>query len=260
MLDGIGLMANKFGISVKSKEELLNSLKSGEDKPISELLEIMALEISDLLDCRESLAKPNPDSRAIRRSKNNYEIDCGSIEVITGPMFSGKTRELIRRLDKAKHAKQEILLVKPSIDKRYSDKAAISHNGDEFPSIYLDPGIEYRPCEFYTAAADVIAFDEAQFFSDDLVYLCEFLAGPKMQSRVIIAGLDLDYKGRPFGPMPQLMAIADKVDKLTAICSKCGKEAHRTQRITGNGEIIKVGGAEMYEARCKNCWNPTNQK
>jgi len=186
------------------------------------------------------------------------------LEVITGCMFSGKTEELIRRLERVRIARRRILLFKPTIDDRYSEAAVMTHYGREFAAIRLAPGRETvdelrrRAGEEALSEADVIAFDEGNFFSDRLPGLCEDLvAGGK---RVIVAGLDLTFAGEPFGPMPRLMALADRVDKLQAVCVQCGAGATRSQRLIdgrpapADGPVIQIGGIGSYEARCRACY------
>ena len=190
----------------------------------------------------------------------------GQLEVITGCMFSGKTEELIRRLERVRIARGKILLFKPTIDNRYSTNAVVTHYGREFPAHLLSPGEETldKLIEIVgkqaLAESTVVAFDEGNFFSDKFPDLCETLVG--MGKRVIVAGLDLTFAGKPFGPMPTLMALADQVDKLHAVCVKCGKPATRSQRLIdgkpapADDAVIKIGGSEVYEARCRDCYEP----
>ncbi len=177
----------------------------------------------------------------------------GSVEVITGSMFCGKTDELIRRLRRATIARQKVKVFKPVIDNRYAHEKVTSHAGNEFAAIPIQNAAGVR--DYLDDATTVVAIDEAQFFGDDLIPIVEELADRGL--RVIIAGLDTDFRGEPFGPMPVLMAQAEKVDKLQAICMVCGEPATRTQRLI-NGEpanyhdpVVVVGAAEMYEARCR---------
>lgn len=179
----------------------------------------------------------------------------GRVELICGSMFSGKTEELIRRLRRAVIARQKVQVFKPLIDDRYHEKRVTSHNGLDFDA---------RPVSFASEILNqvdpdttVIAIDEVQFFDADVIDICEKLAD--LGKRVICAGLDTDFRGVPFGPMPDLMARAEEVDKLHAICVVCGEEANRTQRLI-NGQpaayddpIVLVGAAEVYEARCRQC-------
>jgi thymidine kinase len=175
-------------------------------------------------------------------------IGTGWVEVITGCMFSGKTEELIRRLKRAKIAKQDIIVFKPEIDNRYSETEIVSHNETSLPSIVVSSAKEIYE---KSKDAQVVGVDEAQFFSNDLVDVVNKLANEG--KRVIVAGLDMDYKGVPFEPMPQLMAIAEYVTKTLAICVVCGNPADRTQRNVKSNEKVLVGASGMYEARCRKC-------
>jgi thymidine kinase len=177
----------------------------------------------------------------------------GSVEVITGSMFCGKTDELIRRLRRAAIAKQKVQVFKPAIDKRYAETKIASHAGGTFEAlpIHKAAGIRARLEKDTT----VVAVDEAQFFDDGIIPLVSDLAHEGI--RVIVAGLDTDFRAEPFGPMPALIAQAERVDKLHAICMQCGELASRTQRLV-NGQparyddpIVIVGADEMYEARCR---------
>ena len=174
--------------------------------------------------------------------------DTGWIEVITGCMFSGKTEELIRRLRRAEIAKQKVKIFKPLIDTRYSDKSIVSHNEQSLPSILIKDINEVLD---QSEDAQVIAIDEAQFFSADITKVCNKLA--MSGKRVIVAGLDQDYLGVPFEPMPQLLAIAEYITKQLAICVECGNPADKTQRKTTSSERVIVGAADIYEARCRQC-------
>jgi len=188
----------------------------------------------------------------------------GRLEVITGCMFSGKTEELIRRLERVRIARKKIVLFKPTIDNRYSESAVVTHYGREFAAHLLPPGEESLATLERVVGkgaiddATVVAFDEGNFFSHKLPGLCEDLVA--RGKRVIVAGLDLTFAGEPFGPMPALMALADDVDKLHAVCVKCGGEATRSQRLIdgkpapASDTVIKVGGTEFYEARCLSCY------
>lgn len=177
----------------------------------------------------------------------------GWIEVICGSMFSGKSEELIRRVRRAQFAKQKIAVFKPKIDNRYSEEAVVSHNGSTVIAHPIEKSIEMW--NYLTDDFDLIAIDEAQFFGEDIINTVQKLANHGY--RVILAGLDQDFKGVPFGPMPKLMAIAEQVTKLQAVCSVCGSPASRTQRLI-NGQpakaedpVILVGAAEAYEPRCR---------
>lgn len=176
----------------------------------------------------------------------------GSVEVIVGSMFSGKTEELIRMLRRAELARQPIQVFKPRIDSRYSVDHVASHNQTLLPSIAIDTAEEiYRHLRPETK---VIGIDEGQFFDDELVDVAGDLADRGL--RVIIAGLDMDWKGEPFPPMPELMAIAETVMKLRAVCVVCGGAASHTQRLLANSETILVGEKQAYEARCRQCFEP----
>jgi thymidine kinase len=179
----------------------------------------------------------------------------GYVEVISGCMFAGKTEELIRRIKVLEFAKKQVLVIKPAIDNRYSQTRVVSHAGSSTESIVVEKARDIL--DFVKEDTDVIAIDEAQFFDEDLAYVCDHLA--KLGKRVMLAGLDSDFRGEPFGIMPTLLTAAEFVTKLTAICVKCGAPATRTQRLV-NGEpanyddpIILVGAAESYEARCRHC-------
>lgn len=177
----------------------------------------------------------------------------GSIEVITGSMFSGKTDELIRRLRRATIARQKVQVFKPAIDIRYAEQKVTSHAGSDFAAIPIKEANDI-PCTL-DPDTTVIAIDEAQFFDGEVISIAQHLANKGL--RVIVAGLDTDFRGEPFGPMPVLMAQAERVDKLHAICMICGEEASRTQRlVNGNpanyyDPVVIVGAAELYEARCR---------
>ena len=174
--------------------------------------------------------------------------DTGWIEVITGCMFSGKTEELIRRLRRAQIAKQKVKIFKPKIDARYSKNSIVSHNEQSLPSILIDDIVEVLD---YANDAQVIGIDEAQFFNEGIIGICNRLASKG--KRVIVAGLDQDYKGKPFEPMPQLLAVAEYITKQHAICVVCGNPADKTQRKTSDPNRVVVGAAEIYEARCRKC-------
>ncbi len=181
------------------------------------------------------------------------ELRSGSVEVVCGSMFSGKTEEMIRRLRRAVIAKQKVQVFKPVIDNRYNATKVTSHAGVDFEAIPVEQSSELM--KFVKDDTTVIGIDEAQFFDDGIVKVIEGLAAKGI--RMIVTGLDMDFRGEPFGCMPELMARADKVDKLQAICMKCGEPANRTQRLVDgkpahyNDPIVIVGAAEMYEARCR---------
>jgi thymidine kinase len=164
-------------------------------------------------------------------------------------MFSGKTEELIRRIRRAEYARQNIIVFKPVLDNRYDDINIVSHSQMKAPSIPINHAEEIL--KYITDEVEVVAIDEAQFFDETIIAVCNELAD--QGKRVIVAGLDQDYRGLPFGYMPQLMSIAEYVTKNLAICVKCGNPANRTQRIVHSSEQILVGSTDAYEARCRNC-------
>ena len=173
----------------------------------------------------------------------------GRIEVICGSMFSGKTEELIRRLRRAKFAKQKVEIFKPAIDVRYSEEDVVSHDQNHIPSTPLDSSASIL---LLSSDIDVVGIDEAQFFDMGLVDVCNELANRGI--RVIIAGLDMDYKGAPFGPMPALCAIADDVTKVHAICVKCGNLAYVSHRLVDNDRRVLLGETQEYEPLCRECY------
>jgi len=174
----------------------------------------------------------------------------GWIEVICGSMFSGKTEELIRRLNRGILAKKEIYIFKPKIDDRYDEKNIVSHNKKSINSIPIE-----SPNEILQHIKDggIIGIDEAQFFDNSLIDIVEYLANKGF--RIIIAGLDMDYLGKPFGPMPQLLSIAEFVTKVNAICMNCGGVASHTYRLDSSEEQILIGSTSKYEARCRKCYS-----
>ena len=174
----------------------------------------------------------------------------GWIEVICGSMFSGKTEELIRRIRRAEIAKLNTIIFKPNIDNRYSSNHIVSHNQSKMESILVEDINEILE---NSTEMDVIGIDEAQFFSNELIPVCKKLA--KDNKRVVVAGLDTDFKGIPFGPMPALMCESDFLDKLRAICVKCGNPASFSQRLIKDLEQVLIGETDVYEARCRNCFN-----
>ncbi|MER3523142.1 MAG: thymidine kinase [Ignavibacteria bacterium] len=175
----------------------------------------------------------------------------GWIEVIVGCMFSGKTEELIRRLRRAEIAKQRVAIFKPKIDTRYSSDHIVSHSDAKLRSMVVS---DAREIEQLAQDAQVIGIDEGQFFDLTLVDVTERLANHG--KRVVIAGLDQDYRGKPFEPMPQLLAVAEYITKTLAICVVCGNPADRTQRTTPSKERVLVGAKDSYEARCRRCFEP----
>lgn len=174
----------------------------------------------------------------------------GSIEVICGSMFSGKTEELIRRLKRARIARQRVEIYKPAIDTRYSNDDVVSHDANSIPSTPVESA---RSILLMASDAQVVGIDEAQFFDDAIVEVCNELANSG--KRVIVAGLDMDFKGIPFGPMPQLMAIAEDVTKVHAICVKCGNLAHVSHRIVKDEQRVLLGEQHEYEPLCRQCYN-----
>ena len=180
--------------------------------------------------------------------------DAGWIEVICGSMFSGKTEELIRRVRRAQIAKMNTIIFKPKVDDRYSPEHIVSHNQMKLNSQIVETADEILT---KSQKAEVVAIDEAQFFDDNIVEICKILA--KQKKRVIVAGLDTDYKGEPFGPMPHLMCEADYVDKLRAICVVCGNPATYTQRTSKDQQRVIIGETDIYEARCRNCYEPPEE-
>ena len=179
----------------------------------------------------------------------------GWIEVICGCMFAGKTEELIRRINVLSYARKNILVFKPKIDDRYSTTEIASHAGSKVPCIVISEAKEILDHVNYDT--DVVAIDEVQFFDEDVVDICEYLADSGL--RVMVAGLDKDFRGEPFGVLPYLLTRAEFVTKLTAVCAKCGAPATRTQRIINgkpasfNDPIVLVGAKEAYEPRCRHC-------
>jgi len=177
----------------------------------------------------------------------------GRLELICGSMFSGKTEELIRRVRRAQIARQNIQVFKPALDERYDAEKITSHNGLGIEAVPIAPAKAIL--DNIQADTTVVAVDEVQFFDQDVVQICHILA--ERGIRVIVAGLDMDFRGEPFGPIPALMAEAERVDKLHAICVVCGSQASRTQRLIDghparfDEPIILVGGSESYEARCR---------
>jgi thymidine kinase len=173
----------------------------------------------------------------------------GWIEVIVGSMYSGKTEELIRRLRRAQIARQRVEIFKPAIDTRYAHDAIVSHSELRIPSRSVKTA---RQVLLHAHEAQVIGIDEGQFLGPELVRVCEELA--RQGKRVIVAGLDQDYAGKPFEPMPQLLAIAEYITKTLAICMVCGSPANRTYRKVKRSGRVVVGGADLYEARCRRCY------
>lgn len=185
----------------------------------------------------------------------------GWIEVVCGSMFAGKTEELIRRIKRLQYAKKNILVFKPSIDDRYSIDEVVSHNGSSIESIPIEKPQDMF--KYINDKTDAVAIDEVQFFDEDIVSALDYLADKGI--RVIAAGLDRDFRGEPFGPMPELLTKAEFVTKLTAICNVCGAPATRTQRLVNhkpasyNDPIVFVGAKESYEPRCRHCHEVPNK-
>lgn len=179
----------------------------------------------------------------------------GYIEMVVGPMYSGKSEELIRRLKRAKIAKQEVIVFKPSIDNRYSQEDVVSHSGVAIRAVAIEDLSKIK--EYITPKTQVVGFDEVQFFEQGIIDIVIKLADEGI--RVICAGLDMDFKAIPFGVIPELLARAEFIDKLQAVCVKCGDPATRTQRIIDGkparyeDPVILVGATESYEARCRKC-------
>ena len=174
----------------------------------------------------------------------------GSIEIICGSMFSGKTEELIRRLKRAQFAKQKVEIFKPKIDTRYHEMDVVSHDAN---AIRSTPVPSSSTILLLANEVDVVAIDEAQFFDEELVHVCNKLANSGI--RVIIAGLDMDFEGKPFGVMPQLMAIAEHVTKVHAICMDCGALANYSYRKSASKSLVLLGETDSYEPLCRECFN-----
>ena len=173
----------------------------------------------------------------------------GRIEVVCGSMFSGKTEELIRRMKRAKFTKQKVEIFKPSLDTRYSDVDVVSHDQHSIPSTPIDSS---STIALLSSDIDVVGIDEAQFLDDGVVDVCNDLANRGV--RVIVAGLDMDFQGKPFGPMPALCAIADEVTKVHAICVKCGALAYISHRLVANDKRVLLGEQMEYEPLCRECY------
>ena len=195
-----------------------------------------------------------------RKSEEKYKREgkkvmskAGRIEIVCGPMFSGKSEELLRRLKRARIAKKKYKLFKPSVDDRYSETEVVSHSGERLECQVLQASLHLSDQFNLERDTEIVAFDEAQFFGVQLLSVATSLAA--MGKRVIIAGLDMDSRGTPFGPMPELMAVAEEVLKLTAVCEACGEPATHTYRVTKEEkEQILVGASEHYQARCRDHW------
>ena len=179
----------------------------------------------------------------------------GRIEVVCGSMFSGKTEELIRRMKRAMFARQRVEIFKPSIDKRYSDEDVVSHDRNVIPSTPVDSSATIL---LLSSDIEVVGIDEAQFLDQGLVDVCNQLANRGV--RVIVAGLDMDFKGVPFGPMPALCAIADEVTKVHAICVRCGALAYVSHRLVKNTKQVMLGEKAEYEPLCRECYQTAIEK
>ena len=186
--------------------------------------------------------------------KDSHNKSQGWIEVVCGSMFSGKTEELIRRLKRAKIAKLKVEIFKPGVDTRYSEEDVVSHDATALHSIPVESAQEIL---FYANDVDVIGIDEAQFLDDELPNVCQQLANQGV--RVIVAGLDMDFMGKPFGPMPTLMAIAEDVTKVHAICVKCGNLAYVSHRTVQNDKRVLLGETQEYEPLCRECYQKALQ-
>ena len=180
---------------------------------------------------------------------HNKTVKAGWIEVVCGSMFSGKTEELIRRLKRAKIAKQKVEIFKPAVDTRYDDNNVVSHDSN---SVSSTPVQNASQILFYAEEFEVVGIDEAQFFGNELVSVCNELAAKG--KRVIVAGLDMDYLGKSFGPIPNLMAAAEYVTKVHAICMRCGSLANHSHRIIKNDKLVVLGETDAYEPLCRSCF------
>lgn len=190
----------------------------------------------------------------LENSTNNQQAK-GWIEVVCGSMFSGKTEELIRRLKRAKIAKQRVEIFKPAIDTRYDEEDVVSHDANKIRSTPVENS---QNILLMANDVDVIGIDEAQFFDDELPAVCNELASNGI--RVIIAGLDMDFQGKPFGPMPALMATAEYVTKVHAICMRCGELAHISHRTIINDKLVVLGETESYEPLCRSCYKKAQKE
>jgi thymidine kinase len=202
------------------------------------------------------LQTPNfkPIKMFLEQSKDKTQKR-GWIEVICGSMFSGKTEELIRRLKRAQIARLKVEIFKPNVDNRYSEEKIVSHDANAILSTSVTSATEIL---LHVADVEIVGIDEAQFFYSELPYVCEQLANRGV--RVIVAGLDMDFKGKPFGPMPQLLATAEYITKVHAICMSCGELAHNSYRTAKSESQILVGEKESYVPLCRNCYNKEMEK
>jgi thymidine kinase len=183
---------------------------------------------------------------------HHQRVNLGWIEVICGSMFSGKSEELIRRLRRAQIARQRVQIFKPGLDNRYSEDHIVSHSEMKIKSQMVTHARDI--IDQLDGRTQVVGIDEGQFFDMELVYVCNKLAD--IGKRVIVAGLDQDFRGKPFDPMPQLLAVAEYITKTLAICVRCGAPANRTQRLIENPDRLLVGATDAYEARCRLCFEP----
>lgn len=186
----------------------------------------------------------------LEKSTNNPSQGRGWIEVIVGSMFSGKTEELIRRLNRARIAKQRVEIFKPEVDKRYDEINVVSHNENSIRSIPVQNASQIL---LYIDGMDVVGIDEAQFLDNDLPAVCNYIANQGI--RVVVAGLDMDFQGKPFGPIPALMATAEYVTKVHAICMRCGDLAHYSHRTVESEKLVMLGEMESYEPLCRKCYS-----
>jgi thymidine kinase len=190
----------------------------------------------------------------LEKSRNKEER-VGWIEVVCGSMFSGKTEELIRRLNRAKFAKQKVEIFKPKIDTRYDEENIVSHNENAIPSTPVPSSSHIL---LMADDVEVVGIDEAQFFDMNIVDVCIQLAN--RGARVIVAGLDMDYLGKPFGPMPDLLAVAEYITKVHAICTSCGDLAQHSYRKIANDKLVVLGETDSYEPLCRKCYNKATSK
>ena len=190
----------------------------------------------------------------LENSTNNKQ-EAGWIEVVCGSMFSGKTEELIRRLKRAKIAKMKVEIFKPAVDTRYDDVKVVSHDKNEITSTPVETSNNIL---LLANDVEVVGIDEAQFFDDELPEVCNELANRGI--RVIVAGLDMDFQGKPFGPIPQILATAEYVTKVHAICMRCGKLAHISHRTVHNDKLVMLGETESYEPLCRTCYEKAKKQ
>ena len=190
----------------------------------------------------------------LEKDRNNSKR-AGWIEVICGSMFSGKTEELIRRLNRARIAKQKVEVFKPAIDTRYDEEDVVSHDQKKSPSIPVQNASQIL---FYAEDFEVVGIDEAQFFGEELVSVCNELAAKG--KRVVVSGLDMDYTGKPFGPIPQLLSIAEYVTKVHAICMRCGDLANYSHRTVKDDKLVMLGETESYEPLCRKCFTAARKE